>query len=156
MDLGIAVTLHLLATLVWVGGMFFAVYMLRPSAGPLSPAERLPLWERVFARFFPWVWAAVVLLPATGYWMIFELHGGFAELPVPYHIMHVLGWAMVLIFLHLWFAPYARFKKALTANDLPEAGKQLNTIRLLVTTNLYLGLINAVIGPLGRFWDIVE
>ena len=156
MDLGIAVTLHLLAAVIWVGGMFFAVYMLRPSAGPLSPAERLPLWQRVFARFFPWVWAAVILLPATGYWMIFEMYDGFAELPVPYHIMHLLGWAMVLIFLHLWFAPYARFKKALAADDLPQAGKQLNTIRLLVTTNLYLGLINAVIGPLGRFWDVVE
>jgi uncharacterized membrane protein len=156
MDIGIAVTLHILASIIWVGGMFFAVYVLRLAAGPMAPAERLPLWGRVFAKFFPWVWVAVVLLPATGYWMIFAMHGGFAELPVPFHIMHLVGWVMVLIFLHLWFAPYARFKKALAGDDLPQAGKQLNTIRLLVTTNLYLGLFNAVVGPLGRFWDITD
>ena len=156
MDIGIAVTLHVLAAIIWVGGMFFAVYMLRPAAGPLTPEQRLPLWERTFGRFFPWVWASVILLPATGYWMVFELHGGFADLPVPYHIMHVLGWAMVLIFLHLWFAPYARFRRALGAGDLAQAGRQLNTIRLLVTTNLYLGLINAIIGPMGRYLDIID
>jgi uncharacterized membrane protein len=66
--------------------------------------------------------------------------------------MHGLGWVMVLVFLHLWFAPYARFRKALAANDVPEAGKQLNSIRLLVTANLYLGLVNAVVGASGRFW----
>lgn len=156
MDIGIAITLHVLAVIIWVGGMFFAVYILRPATGPMTPAERLPLWGRTLARFFPWVWVSVVLLPSTGYWLIFDLHGGFEELPVPFHIMHVVGWVMILIFLHLWFAPYARFRKALVADDLAEAGKQLNIIRLLVTVNLYLGLFNAIIGPLGRFWDVTD
>lgn len=147
-----AITLHLLATVIWVGGMFFAVYILRLAAGPMEPGERLPLWHRVFVKFFPWVWIAVILLPLTGYVLISELHGDFSTLPVPFHIMHALGWIMILIFLHLWFAPYARFKRAIRAGDMAEAGKQLNAIRLLVTTNLYLGLINVLIGTSGRFW----
>lgn len=148
----VAVTLHLLAAVIWVGGMFFAVYVLRLAAGPMEPGDRVPLWQRTFAKFFPWVWIAVILLPATGYILISELHGDFSTLPIPFHIMHALGWIMVLIFLHLWFAPYKRFKQAVAVGDMPQAGKHLNTIRILVTTNLYLGLINVLIGTTGRFW----
>ena len=121
----IAVTLHVLAATIWVGGMFFAVYVLRLAAMPMDPGGRLPLWHRTFTHFFPWVWVSVILLPATGYWLIFDLHGEFSNLPLPYHLMHALGWVMVVIFLHLWFAPYARFKKALAGGDMAEAGKQL-------------------------------
>ena len=148
----VALFLHLGAAVIWVGGMFFAVYVLRLAAGPMEPGERVPLWHRSFAKFFPWVWISVILLPLTGYVLIGGLHGGMATLPMPYHIMHGLGWVMVLIYLHLWFAPYARFKRAVVAGDIPEAGKQLNTIRLMVTANLYLGLINVLIGATGRFW----
>ena len=48
---------HVLAAVIWVGGMFFAVLVLRPSAGALKPSDRLPLWGRVFGKFFPLVWA---------------------------------------------------------------------------------------------------
>ena len=48
-------TIHVLSAVVWVGGMFFALLVLRPAVGPLEPAVRLALWRRVFARFFrPW------------------------------------------------------------------------------------------------------
>ena len=149
----IAVSIHLLAAVIWVGGMFFAVYVLRLAAAPMEPGDRVPLWQRSFAKFFPWVWMAVILLPVTGYMLIFGVYGGMSSLPVPYHIMHGVGWIMILIFLHLWFVPYAKFKRALAGGDIPEAGKQLNTIRLLVTTNLYIGLLNALIGASGRYWS---
>ncbi|MCX7168828.1 MAG: hypothetical protein NTY41_00670, partial [Proteobacteria bacterium] len=56
--------LHLISVTVWVGGMFFAYVCLRPVvAAQLQPPQRLPLWAAVFARFFPWVWLAVVLIP---------------------------------------------------------------------------------------------
>ena len=148
----IAISLHLLTAVIWVGGMFFAVYVLRLAAGPMEPPDRVSLWQRSFTKFFPWVWIAVIVLPITGYMLIFGAYGGMASLPAAYHIMHGLGWIMILIFLHLWFAPYAKFKRALDGGDIPEAGKQLNSIRLLVTTNLYLGLLNALIGASGRYW----
>jgi len=147
----IATILHLLAAVIWVGGMFFAVYMLRPAAGPLEPPERAALWVRVFARFFPWVWGAVILLPASGYFMIFNGYGGFADLPPAFNTMQAIGWLMILLFLHMYFVPYARFKRAVEAGDFPEAGKRLNQIRLFVTVNLYLGLINIAVGVAGRY-----
>ena len=84
----VAISLHILAAIVWIGGMFFAVLVLRPASGDLEPTDRLPLWGRTFAKFFPWVWASVALLVLTGYWMIFERWGGFADLPLHGHLMH--------------------------------------------------------------------
>src|SRR5690606_41701563 len=69
--------LHLLAALLWVGGMFFAWMILRPAAVAILQApERLRLWVDVFLRFFRWVWAAVLALPASG---LILLHLRFAS-----------------------------------------------------------------------------
>jgi hypothetical protein len=54
MTFGLSV--HNLAVVIWVGGMFFALVVLRPSAGHLDPAVCLALWERVLQRFFVWSW----------------------------------------------------------------------------------------------------
>tara|TARA_B100000530_G_C15895549_1_gene463213 strand:+ start:394 stop:861 length:468 start_codon:yes stop_codon:yes gene_type:complete len=147
-----AVTLHLLAAVIWVGGMFFAVYVMRIAAGPMDPAERVTLWARSFKKFFPWVWLSVFLLPATGYYIVFTGYSGFKELPIPYHLMHAIGWLMIILYLHLWFAPYSRFKRAVKSENFPDAGKNLNQIRLIVTTNLWLGLVNVILGTLGRYY----
>lgn len=148
----VALGLHLLAALVWVGGMFFAIMVLRLAAGELEPPVRAPLWGRVFAKFFPWVWMAVILLPATGYFLIFNVWGGFAGAPMHIHIMHLIALIMIALYLHLWFAPYKRFKAALAASDIPTAGKNLNQIRIFVTINLVLGLVTSFIGSTGRYW----
>ncbi|MFQ5661094.1 MAG: CopD family protein [Gammaproteobacteria bacterium] len=150
--MSVAIALHLLSTIVWVGGMFFALLVLRPASVDLETEDRLPLWGRTFGKFFPWIWTAVIVLLISGYWMIFGFWGGFARLPVYLHLMQAIGWLMILLFLHLWFAPYRRFKKALAADDLSEAARNLNQIRQLVTTNLVLGLINAIIGASGAYW----
>lgn len=150
--MSIAVALHVLAAIVWVGGMFFALLILRPAAGGLEGSLRLPLWGRVFSRFFPWVWAAIGLLLLSGYWMVFRGWGGFAHLPVHLHIMQGIGWLMVIVYLHLWFAPYKRLRRALAEEDYAGGAKHLNQIRILVTLNLFLGLLNAAIGASGRYW----
>jgi len=148
----IAITLHLLAAVVWVGGMFFAYMALRPAAATLlEPPLRMPLWVGTFARFFPWVWTAVIVLPATGYWMIFTVFGGFQSLALYIHIMQGLGVAMIALFLHVFFAPYARLKAAVAAGDFAAAGKALGQIRRLIGINLILGLTLIVITSSGRY-----
>ena len=150
--MSIAIAFHVFAAVVWVGGMFFALLVLRPAAGGLEPPERLPLWGRVFSKFFPWVWCAVLLLMLSGYWMLIVHWGGFKGLPIYLHYMHGIGWLMVFVYLHLWFAPYKRFKKSLATGALPEAAKYLNQIRWMVTLNLVLGLLNSLIGASGKYW----
>jgi uncharacterized membrane protein len=150
--MSIAITLHLLAVVVWVGGMFFAYMALRPVATALlEPPLRMPLWVQTFARFFPWVWAAVILLPATGYWMILNVFGGFKSTALYIHLMQGLGWVMIAIFLHVYFAPFQRLKRAVAAQDWPAAGKALGQIRQLIGLNLIIGLTTIVITSAGRY-----
>jgi len=146
------ITFHILAAVVWVGGMFFAYVVLRPSAGPLEPEMRLALWHRVFRRFFPWVWLSIIVLLASGYGMIFFYLGGFAGAGASIHVMQGLGIVMMLLFLHLFFAPWRRFSAAVEKKHFPEAAKFLNQIRYIVATNLVLGLVTIIVGASGRFW----
>ncbi|MHA1109300.1 MAG: CopD family protein [Alphaproteobacteria bacterium] len=150
--MSIAIAIHIMAAMIWVGGMFFAVYVQRPASGPLEPPDRLALWGRALGRFLPWVWAMIAVLLGSGYWMVFAAFGGLGDLPLYLNLMHGIGWLMVLVFLHLWFAPYRRFRKALAAGEFPEAAGNLDMIRKLVTINLYLGLINGAIGASGPYW----
>jgi uncharacterized membrane protein len=148
----IAITLHLLAAVIWVGGMFFAYMALRPvAAALLEPPLRLPLWSQTFARFFPWVWAAVAALPATGYWMILGPFQGFGNVGLHIHIMQLTGWAMVGIFLHVYFAPYQRLRKAVAAADFAAAGRALAQIRRLIGINLVLGIITVTVATGGAY-----
>lgn len=145
--------IHILAAVVWVGGMFFAYVVLRPSMPGIEPAaERPRLWRRVFARFFPWVWAAVIALPVTGYALIGHQFGGMAGAAPYIHVMQGLGWLMFLLFGHLYFASWRRFRSAVDAGDLPAAVPALAGIRRIVAINLALGVLVTVIGATGRYW----
>jgi uncharacterized membrane protein len=144
--------LHVLSALVWVGGMFFAYLVLRPSAGPLQPPDRLALWRRVFGRFFPWVWASVALLLATGVLMILVGFGGFADAALYISLMMSVGIVMMLLFAHLYFAPWRRFRRALDGGDAAGAARNLDQIRRIVAINLVLGLATAAVGSSGRYW----
>jgi len=143
--MGTAITLHLLATIVWVGGMIFAHFALRPAAASLEAPERLRLWAGVFRRFLVWVWIAIAVLFATGFWMVLVPFEGFAN---------VLGIAMVMtaVFLYLFFVPYGRFRGAVEQGDTAMAASALARIRLAVSVNLTLGLITTVVGTGGAYW----
>ncbi len=143
---------HLLAAVFWVGGMAFAYTMLRPAAGALDPPVRLPLWRRVFTGFFPWVGLSIVVLLVSGFAMIFLLFGSFADAPPYVHAMMGVGILMMLLYLHLIFAPWRRFRAALDGGALAEAAKSLNQIRLIVAINLVLVALTLVIGGTGRYW----
>jgi uncharacterized membrane protein len=148
----VALILHLLSAVIWVGGMFFALLVLRPASGPLDPAARLGLWLRVLDRFFAWVFAAIALLLLSGFTLIFGVLGGFGVIAPHVHLMMVIGIVMMLFFFHLYFAPWKRFRTAMAAGDNSAAAAQLNQIRFIVMINLALGLITAAIGSSGRYW----
>lgn len=150
--MSIAFTLHILSAVIWVGGMFFAYMVLRPvAASLLEPPLRLTLWAQVFDRFFPWVWAAVVALLATGLWMLFGFYDGMAFVGLHVHVMLLLGLVMMLIFMHVYFAPFRRLKQAVAAQNWKAGGEKLGQIRKLIGVNLSLGLLVIVVAGAGRF-----
>lgn len=135
-------TLHLLAALVWVGGMFFAWMVLRPAAvGVLDAPARLTLWVEVFRRFFHWVWIAVLILPITGVGMLHIRFAGFDAAPRYVHIMMGLYIAMLALFIRVQALQLPELRRAVENQDWPAGGAALGRIRRLVGINLIIGLV---------------
>ncbi|NTV95297.1 MAG: hypothetical protein HGA75_07735 [Thiobacillus sp.] len=133
-----------MATVVWVGGMFFAHQCLRPVVlAQLEPPQRLRLWDGVFGRFFPWVWGAILLLVLSGQLLAVQL-GGMAAVGLHVHAMAGIGYLMAAIFSYIYFVPYRALHRAVAAADWPAGAAAQNRIRVLVGVNLTLGLLNIV------------
>ena len=136
----VTITLHILASVIWVGGMFFAHMALRPAANDLlPPAQRLPLLHGVLARFFRWVWLAVPAILVTGYLILFGLWGGRAGLYV--HAMQGLGLLMALLYSYIYFFPFKALGVALRDQNIKLAAGQMAIIRRIIGLNLILGLV---------------
>jgi uncharacterized membrane protein len=130
--------LHSAAAIVWLGGMALVILALRPVViAQMAPPERLTLMSDVLTRFFAMVWLSIVLILATGFWMLSMADMKLA--PKGWHAMSGLGLLMCLIFAHIWFAPFRRLKSAVATFDWPAAGKALGQIHTLVLTNFALG-----------------
>jgi uncharacterized membrane protein len=147
----IAIALHVLAAVVWVGGMFFAYMAARPVLAELDTPLRAKLWVGIFRRFFPWVWVSVATLLATGTYMVFDGFGGFAQAPAYVDAMMGLGVVMMALFGHVFFSPYRRLQRALADKDDALAMRSMRQIRLMIAVNLSLGLAVILIAMLGSY-----
>jgi len=139
-------TVHVLAAVIWVGGMFFAYVVLRPSLAALEPPQRVALHRQVFRRFFLVVWHAMPLQLITGLWILFAYYGGFEGVEWPIHAMFTLGVIMAAVFVMIFFGPYRRFR---AAADPAVIVPTLDSIRRWIGVNLVLGLVTIVIAILG-------
>ncbi len=137
--------LHLLGAAAWVGGMVFALFVLRPSLGLLPPSQRLTLHSAVFGRFFRIIWHAMPIVILTGYAMVFGVYGGFAMVNPVVHVMHATGIAMAVVFAVIFFGPWRAMRAALAAGDTPGAVRAAERIRKLVLANLALGVLTIAV-----------
>jgi uncharacterized membrane protein len=134
-------TLHLLAAILWVGGMFFAWMILRPAAvASLEGPMRLKLWLQVFSRFFVWVWMAVIILPVTGIGMIQVNFSGFETAPRYVQVMIGLYVVMVALFIKIQSVQLPELRRAVTAEQWTDSAAALGKIRRLVGVNLLVGI----------------
>ncbi|MBK9134269.1 MAG: CopD family protein [Betaproteobacteria bacterium] len=139
---------HLLAAVVWVGGMVFAHFALRPAAVEvLDPPRRLPLLAAALGRFFRIVAVAVVVIVASGLALIAQV--GFARAPVGWHVMLATGLVMAGVFAYIHAVLYPRLKRAVAEAQWPQAAAALDRIRRLVFFNLVLGVVTlaAAVSP---------
>ena len=148
----ILLMLHLAGVIVWVGGMFFAHFCLRPvAAAQLPPPQRLPLLAEVLGRFFLAVIVSIVAILVSGF-AIMGITTGFGQTPIHWHVMEAIGLLMTGIFSVIYFMFYPRLKAGVAAQDWPAAGAAMNRIRMLVATNLLLGTLTIVVATLGIYF----
>ncbi|RZI87510.1 MAG: hypothetical protein EOP15_14055 [Pseudomonas sp.] len=142
-------TLHVLAALVWVGGMFFAWLILRPATvAALEGPARLRLWLEVFRRFFVWVWVAVAILAISGIGMLHMRFSGFET--ASKYVQLMMGGAIVMfaLFLRVQALLLPDLRAAVQAEDWPAGAAALGRIRRLVGINLLLGLAVVAVASL--------
>jgi len=148
-------TLHLLSVIVWMGGMVFVHFFLRPALHSMEPAMRVQLMHAVLGRFFHAVMMAVVVILTTGTWMIGRVAkqvvqaGGSFHMPVSWMVMSALGIVMMLLFAHIRYALYKRLGRAVEAADWSAGAEVLRRIRTWVSINLGLGVVIVVVTILG-------
>ena len=143
--------LHLIAGIVWMGGMTFMLFALRPAALVVLDAQpRAILMGQVWQRFYGLVLVAIVLLFSTGthlYTATFratKLATGQGGVPKGWNIMLLLGIAMMLIFGHIYFAGFKKYKRSVATGDWPVAAKAAGLIHTMTLINFTLGWLAIV------------
>ena len=137
---------HAVAGAIWVGGMFFALLILRPvmrGTGGIDAAARVALHRGVLRRFLPVVWVAMPVMLISGARMIETGYGKFAWAPWPVQAMAFIGVAMGGVFLAIWFGPYRRLR---AADATAGAAAAIRAITWLMALNLALGLLAMMFG----------
>lgn len=140
-------TVHVMSIVVWIGGMVFAHFFLRPALSQVDPPLRLQVMHGVLGRFFKAVMVASLLTLVSGVWMIGRMakqvvqSGGSFEMPWAWTVMTVLGVAMVAIFMHIRFALYRRLDRAVSASEWSAGAAALAQVRTWVSINLVLGVL---------------
>lgn len=148
-------SIHLLGIIVWVGGMFFALYCLRPAAAALEPPVRVGLMRDALGRFLAIVTVVAGLVLVSGAWMIATasrvvVNAGIGfNMPIDWHVMVTLGVVMMAIFVYIRFAVFKQLEEAADANEWPAAAAALGRIRSLVIVNLVLAVVIIVVTRLG-------
>ena len=141
------VLIHLAAVIVWIGGMFFANFCLRPvAAARLPPPQRLPLLAAVLGRFFVVVGWGLLLLWGSGLARFSQVG---AAIPWNWYAMVGIATLMTILFVLIVLRYHQRMVAAVADQNWPAAGSAMNSIRKLVLTNLVLGFATVAIAVLG-------
>lgn len=143
-------TLHVLSILVWVGGMAFTAFFLRPAIAELEPPVRLRLMVDVLGRFFGAVMVMIVVTLVTGAWMMGDFASRSASvvgtgMPWSWSLMAALGLLMMAIFGHIRFVLFKRLRRAVASSTWAAGGAAMASIRVWVRANLAIGLVIVVV-----------
>lgn len=137
---------HLLATIVWIGGMFFMLHCLRPAAALLEPPLRLTLLHATMRRFFVAVIAAIVVIAVSGgsmiamAWAAARRANLMFNMPLDWYTMIGVFVAMVAVFAHVRWVLFRRLGAAVQAQRWAEGAAAAGAIRWEVMVNLVLGI----------------
>jgi uncharacterized membrane protein len=158
--LSLSYWLHMLATVLWLGGLASFHLFLFPALRQIAdPAARLQLFERAQKRLDPLGWFCLLLLTATGLVQMSAspAYAGFLSISNP--------WAATLLLKHIVFLGMAGVSAYTTWGALPglrrallrhslgqpaEADDLLRQHARLLRLNLLLGVIVLTFTALAR------
>lgn len=130
--------LHLIATVIWIGGMFFNIFVLRPSLGIIEQGQRVKLGYTVLKRFLPFAWISIITLFISGIFL-----GSNDTLIFTKHIIVLFMVLIVAIISFILFPKLTSivFQDKIQNEQRKELIKINGKIVLLVKINLILGIL---------------
>lgn len=146
---------HLLAVIVWVGGMAFVLFCLRPAARVLEPAPRITLMHAAIRRFISVVIVAIAVILVSGVAMIAiawstSARAGLAfNMPLNWYTMIAVFFVMLAVFVHIRNVLFRRLDVAVREQRWADGAAVLGAFRWEVSINLVLGAFVSVFIRLG-------
>lgn len=143
--------LHVLSIIVWVGGMAFTLFFLRPALAELDLQARVLLMHDILGKFFATVVVLMVVVLLTGLAMMGLFmqqamdDGSGVHMHWSWMVMAALGLVMMGIFGHVRGVLYKRLQRALADQAWTSGGAALASIRIWVRANLALGLLIVIL-----------
>lgn len=142
-------TIHVLSIAIWIGGMVFTQFFLRPALVVLEPPMRLRLMHAVLGRFLnAMLWIAGLTFISGG-WMLGRIAIQTA-IPLEWLVMAGLGGIMLCILLFIRFVLYVRFAHSVSASASALGAAVLGHIRTGVGINLGIAVAIVLITLLGN------
>lgn len=152
-DFIIARALHVLAVLMWIGGVAFVTTVVFPALRRSHPPdERLAAFHRIEGRFAPQARLWVALAGASGFWMVHraDLWGRFAD--PGFWWMHAMLGLWTVFALMLFLIEPLFLHRRLAASRSPGADfLRMERMHRLLLVVAIVTLLGTVAGSHGLF-----
>lgn len=143
--------LHVLAAVIWIGGMVFNILVVRPSMAVIDASQRIKLAVAMLKRFIRLVLASIGLLAITGILMAlpkFSLTTAYG-ITLLFKITIVGVMISIVIFIRYSLLPKLEF---LIVQSSPDVSKTIGRIVALVKINLAFGVFVLLLSEFLAFW----
>jgi uncharacterized membrane protein len=141
--------IHLVAIIVWLGGLFALMVVLSPATRAMDSVAHASLWHRALSRFFVWGSISLGIIVATG---IALVHLRFAGQPPLIHRVNMfIGVPAIALFVYVLLGPYRSCRRAIADRDWKAAEHSVSRIRVLLALVLLLGMVSSVVSAVGRY-----
>jgi putative copper resistance protein D len=138
--------LHLLATVVWIGGMIFLEAVFYPSLGAIDPQQAGKALSVVAKRFTIVAWSCIVILIITG---LLKTPSGWlfdtsSTIGIILLVKHLLIVAVIIVSIIITFVVAPKLISAFPKpgeSPTPAFLKSQQRIKVLSGTNLIIGVL---------------
>ena len=143
-------TLHVLAIVLWIGGVAFVTTVLIPSLKNLeNEQDRMKLFERLEGRFAFQAKLTTLLTGLSGFWMIDYLNAWSRYLDPQFWWMHLMSLVWLIFTLVLFvFEPlflHQLFQRLAMTNS-NQAFQRLQLMHILLLTISLIAIAGAMAG----------
>ncbi len=156
-DVAVARSLHVLAIVLWIGGLGLVTTVLLPALRRVpDPAQRIAVFEAVEGRFGAQARLSILLAGLSGLYMLVRMDAWYRFTLLSYWWMHamVLIWLIFATMLFVLEPLVLHRRFAARARDNPDATlRTIHRFHIVLLALSLLTILGAVAGSHGLLFD---